>query len=65
MYKCMNVCIALRPSIEKIYFTDREGVLIFISKNVTPIPDFIGCVYLDHRLDLVDVDLRPILSQSF
>ena len=40
--------------------------LHFLLKELRdPQPQVAYCVYLDHRLDLVDVGIRPILSQSF
>ena len=40
--------------------------LHFLLKELRdPLPQVAYCVYLDHRLDLVDVGIRPILSQSF
>ena len=61
----MYVCIALRPAIENIYFIYRECIDNYLSDNIIPPLYGIGCVYLDHRPDLVDVDVRPILSHSF
>ena len=40
--------------------------LYFLLKELQdPLPQVAYCVYLDHRPDLVDVGMRPILSQSF